>query len=61
IQVIARVRTAFQVDMPVHVLFLEPTIATFTAKIVEAKSAHQELALPAITRRSRNSGLASHS
>lgn len=61
IQVIARVRTAFQVDIPVHVLFLEPTIATFTAKIVEAKGAHQEFALPAITRRSRNSGSARNS
>lgn len=61
IQTIARVRAAFQVDLPVHILFLEPTVAKFAAKIVEAKNASQELALPAITRRRRDGGVRSSS
>lgn len=54
IQVIARVRAAFQVDLPVHILFLEPTVAQFARKVVEAQSTGPELALPTITRRRRS-------
>lgn len=57
IQVIARVRAAFQVDIPVHMLFLAPTVAQFAAKIGEAQGMQRELALPAITRRRRGSGV----
>ena len=54
IRVIARVHAVFQVDLPVHTLFLEPTIASFAAKIAEATDANRKPALPAITRRRRN-------
>lgn len=54
IRVIARVHAVFQVDLPVHTLFLEPTIASFAAKIAEATGANQKPAMPAITRRRRN-------
>ncbi len=55
IRVIARVRAIFQVDLPVHILFLEPTIARFAAKIVEATGANKEPSMQAITRQRRNS------
>jgi amino acid adenylation domain-containing protein len=54
IRVIARVHAVFQVDLPVHTLFLEPTIASFAAKIVEATDANKRPSMPAITRQRRN-------
>lgn len=56
-QVIARVRTSFQVDLPVHVFFQEPTIARLADKITEAKDASNGLAMPPITRLHRDSGV----
>ncbi|BCL84582.1 non-ribosomal peptide synthetase [Ktedonobacteria bacterium brp13] len=53
IQVVARVRPSLQVDVPVHMLFMEPTIAQFADRIAKVKAADKELSLPAITRRRR--------
>ena len=61
IRVIARVRAVFQVDLPVHTLFLEPTIARFAAKIMEATGANKGPSMPAITRQRRNSQTESRS
>ena len=55
-QVIARVRTVFQVDVPVHALFQEPTIARLAEKIAEIKSANHGPAIPAIARLRREAG-----
>ncbi|BCL84563.1 amino acid adenylation domain-containing protein [Ktedonobacteria bacterium brp13] len=54
IQVVSRIRADFHVDLPVHELFLQPTIAGLAAKISEISSTHNGVLLPAITRRQRN-------
>ncbi len=56
IQVITRIRTTFQVELPVHVLFQEPTLARLADKIIEAQNAKDSPVVPAITRQSRDSG-----
>jgi len=54
-QVIARVRTTFQVDLPIQVLFQESTIARLADKIKEAKNANNGFAMQTITRLPRSS------
>jgi amino acid adenylation domain-containing protein len=49
-QVIVRIQKTFQIELPVHVLFQEPTIAGLAGKITEAKEADDGLIIPAITR-----------
>lgn len=56
-QVISRIRKAFQVDLPVYILFQEPTVAKLAAKIAEARDNGNAFATPALVRVPRNQSM----
>ena len=53
-QVIVRTRQAFQVDLPLHTLFLTPTIASIAEQIETIRQKNQGLRIPSIKRLPRH-------
>jgi acyl carrier protein len=51
LQVIARIRKAFEVEIPVRVMFEEPTIAGIAREVDKAQAAGQKVTTPTLKRR----------
>ena len=53
LQVIARIRKAFEVEIPVRVVFEQPTIAEIAAEVEKALAAGEKVRTPILQRRAR--------
>jgi len=56
LQVIARIRKAFEIEIPVRVVFEYPTIAQIAAEVEKALAAGQKARTPTLQRRARPAG-----